>query len=67
MKQFTLAPSEERAADQFEKDHDHPAHNNGSVGGGISYRFTPTGIGSAIVVICGTCKMEKNITDFENW
>ena len=67
MKTFTLADDEETTALQFEKEHDHPAHNHGAIGGGIHYRFTPTGLGNTVVISCTVCNTEQNITDFDNW
>jgi len=64
---FKLLEGEADAAEAFEKEHDHPAHDNGAIGGGIQYRFTPTSIGNTVVVSCTICKREQNITDFDNW
>ena len=67
MKTFTLADDEEKAALQFEADHDHPANNHGAIGGGIQYRFTPTGLGPVIIIKCTVCEQEQNITEFDKW
>lgn len=34
---------------------------------GISYTFTPTGIGMNITVQCLSCKKTKDITDYDCW
>ena len=38
----------------------------GAMGGGLTYQFTPTGIGVAMSVKCH-CGDECNITDFDSW
>lgn len=37
-----------------------------AAGGRVSYEFTPTGIGTVIVVRCA-CGKSKNVTDYEGW
>jgi len=64
---FTLVTDEADAAEVFEQEHDHPANDHGAIGGGIQYRFTPTSLGSTVVIRCTICKKEQNITDFGNW
>ncbi len=38
----------------------------GAVGGLLTYKFTPIGIGMAFYVSC-VCKEEVNLTDYNNW
>lgn len=38
----------------------------GAIGGRLTYRFTPTGIGLIIVVECA-CGEKINCTDFSSW
>lgn len=38
----------------------------GAIGGRISYIFTPTGLGTCIVVRC-MCGEELNLTDVTDW
>jgi hypothetical protein len=39
----------------------------GACDGGYSYRFTPTSLGTAVVVINNLTKAEINVSDYENW
>lgn len=36
-------------------------------GGPVSVKFTPTGIGDEVKVICEKCKLSTNITDVSSW
>jgi hypothetical protein len=38
----------------------------GAIGGVVSYRFTPTSLGVAVVAKCA-CGAEINVTDFDSW
>lgn len=38
-----------------------------TIGGKFTYIFTPTGIGTAIVVRCNACGEEEDITDINSW
>lgn len=38
----------------------------GAIGGSISYRFTPTGVGTCIEVSC-SCGAKIDITNIDNW
>lgn len=65
--EFKLNENEIKAAEAFEERHlecakKHPT----AIGGHISYRFTPTSIGTAVVIKCNLCGEEENITDY-NW
>lgn len=64
---FELHGKEIERAKAFEKKHikcakEHPT----TIGGHISYIFTPTSIGTAVSVKCFLCGEEKNITEY-NW
>jgi len=50
-------------ANQIEKEPTLPT----AIGGRFSYRFTPTGIGTAVVVIDAQTKEEENVTDYGGW
>jgi hypothetical protein len=39
----------------------------GTIGGGLTYCFTPTGLGDIVVVREATTGEEINVTDYENW
>ena len=43
-------------------------HNTvyGAIGGRWTYKLTPTGLGTIIVVQC-ICGEEENVTDFNSW
>jgi len=43
-----------------------PECPSGAIGGRLTYRFTPTGLGHIIVVKC-LCGGEVNVTDFNSW
>lgn len=45
---------------------EHGFPKGGAIGGVMSFRFTPTGVGTAVVVLCG-CGHEENVTDFDSW
>lgn len=38
-----------------------------AIGGAITYCFTPTGVGLVVILQCGLCKEEINVTDFDSW
>lgn len=38
----------------------------GAIGGRLTYKFTPTGVGLAIVVECA-CGESVDLTDYESW
>ncbi len=38
----------------------------GAIGGGLSYIFTPTGLGTTIVVKCA-CGEKINLTNYDEW
>jgi len=56
IKEFIMSEKEVRAAEKFEQEHlecekRHPT----TIGGNISYRFTPTSIGTAVSIKCFCC------------
>lgn len=65
-KTFTLDEAEEKRAVAFMKRHKHPGQNYGAIGGHITYSFTPTGLGTIIVIRCA-CGGFKSLTDFSAW
>lgn len=74
MSKFELNEVEQKAAKQFEKSHclNCPKYNEVmqanifTIGGEIQYIFTPTGIGTVIIIRC-VCGFEENITDYSCW
>lgn len=68
MDTFKLHGSEIEKAANFEKEHlpcarEHPT----TIGGAITYTFTPTGLGSIVTIQCNICKTKIDITDYDNW
>lgn len=58
---FPISESESKAISEWKKEHDTKEHRNpnqyhGCSGGGYSYEFYPTAIGTSGVCICGTCR-----------
>jgi len=43
-----------------------PAPKIGAIGGRTTFSFTPTGVGTVVVVKCA-CGEEINVTDFDHW
>lgn len=41
--------------------------NPTTIGGGFSYIFTPTGIGTAVSIKCNVCNEVENCTDYDCW
>jgi len=66
---FHLAGIEKERAQSWIEQHkkDHPMKHTGAVGGRWSYTFTPTGIGTIVVVRCCACGAEKDVTNYEGW
>jgi len=66
--EFRLNGSEIEKAEAFEQTHlkcarEHPT----AIGGHISYEFTPTSIGTGVVIKCSLCGEQENITDYSVW
>ena len=66
--EFKLSPKEIEKAEAFEKEHlecakKHPT----TIGGSISYEFTPTSVGTAVIIKCNLCDEQENITDYDIW
>ena len=67
-REFKLNENEIKAAEEFEQKHMKCAQKKPStIGGHISYEFTPTAIGIGISVKWILCGEEKNITDYDLW
>lgn len=68
MDTFKLNKKEQIDAHNFINEHlicarEHPT----TIGGSISYIFTPTGVGVGVEIQCNICKTKIDITDYDNW
>ena len=63
---FELNEKEFGEYNEFIKKHKNCKFNS-SVGGKITIKFTPTGLGNIIEVCCNDCGKHKYITDIDNW
>lgn len=50
----------------YKQRHNGHAPYAGAAGGGLSFEFTPTGLGTCKVVKC-MCGESASVTDFEDW
>lgn len=64
---FRLDPIELARLTAFKEKHAESCPAITAIGGKFTYIFTPTGIGTAIVVRCNACGEEKDITDVNSW
>ena len=64
---FDLLGGELKKYHRWKAKHDKTCPDKGAaIGGRITFSFTPTGIGTVVVVKCA-CGEEKNVTDFDRW
>jgi hypothetical protein len=65
---FAMTDDETERAVTFTNDHRPvcPIKDTGAIGGRFTYEFTPTGLGTCVVVTC-VCGAELNITDYRDW
>jgi hypothetical protein len=65
---FSLSKKEQAKADRWMKQHRkiHGYGKDGASGGRWSFEFTPTGLGTVVIVKCA-CGKQKDLTDFSNW
>ena len=75
---FVISPYEQKTANDWMKEHKKTCrfyvdsdgnkikNSGGAIGGLSTYKFTPTGIGVAIIAECA-CGEETNITDYDMW
>lgn len=73
MRMFGLTDDQERIAKEFYKTHECPIGTDifgqkamGAIGGGLTYTFTPTGLGIITKAVCA-CGANVDLTDFEDW
>lgn len=65
--QFSLDVDQEKQITKWLKNHRKSCNGYaGAIGGEVSYKFIPTGLGMITVVNC-ICGEELNITDFSGW
>lgn len=65
---FKLSENEIKDANEFEEKHFECARKcPTAIGGHITYKFTPTSLGTGVSVKCNLCGEEKNITDYDLW
>ena len=65
---FELSKEEKELAEKFEKKHlDCARKHSSTIGGAISYCFTPTGVGVSVAVKCNVCNEIEDITDYGDW
>lgn len=67
MRTFTLTVTEQTKADAFEYEHRHKEIYAGAIGGGLTYSFSPNGLGLAVEIECTLCDTKENITDYDMW
>lgn len=68
---FDLLPSENRKLQDWLKKHNtrcrfSKIENQGAIGGRLTYKFTPTGIGVITIVSCA-CNVEIDVTDYSQF
>jgi len=64
MIEFKLNEKESKLAEKFLQEHRHPGIYKDTVGGHISFIFTPTSIGDDCIIHCDICDKEENVTDY---
>lgn len=64
---FRLDLIEQGRLEAFKEKHAESCPGITTIGGKFTYIFTPTGIGTAIIVRCNACGEEKDITDVDSW
>ena len=68
---FQMSEKERASILAWVKSHNSERHGGkypyaGAAGGGLTYEFTPTGLGQAIWVRC-MCGEKHEATDFDDW
>lgn len=68
---FPITAKEKEAIHNWSKNHDKKEHKNprgyhGAIGGGFSYVFTPTSIGTIGVCVCKTCERRAYAAAFSD-
>jgi len=63
---FTLSEKEKTKLNEWIDNHDCVQVPTGAIGGKRTYCFTPTNIGTAIVIKC-VCGKEIDLTTYEGW
>jgi len=64
---FTLDKNKLEQIDAWNKNHNcNMKENIGTIGGRLTYSFTPTGLGEIVTVKCA-CGEELDLTNSEDW
>lgn len=61
---FKLNEKETEQYQKFLSKHKSCRANIGAIGGGYTVMFSPTGLGSAVIVKCDICGAKQDITDY---
>lgn len=64
--EFKLSENEIKKAEEFEEKHK-GCYKPTTIGGGIEYKFFPNAIGTGVLIRCGFCGAEEDITDYDLW
>lgn len=64
--EFKLSENEIKKAEVFEEKHK-KCYRPTTIGGGIEYKFFPNAIGTGVLIKCGFCGEEEDITDYDLW
>lgn len=66
--EFKLSENEIKDSEAFEEKHLECARKHPTtIGWHITYCFTPSSIGTVVMIRCNLCGEEKNITDYDLW
>lgn len=64
--QFYTSNNQEEEIINWTKEHKCSVTYTGATGGGITYSFTPTGIGIITIVTCA-CGSKIDVTEYDGW
>lgn len=63
---FSFDPEQWEKVQEWERKHDCPFPEGGTIGDRIHYKFTPTGLGMCESAHCA-CGSEINVTEYDKW
>jgi len=67
-KAFLMYPDQIKKFKKWDKKHEKCAkEDTTAIGGRLTYRFTPTGLGDILVVKCNQCGEELDLTESDKW
>jgi hypothetical protein len=64
---FELSQEEEKKFTKWNAKHSLCKGKEGTLGGRLTFSFTPNGIGVITKVKCSICKKELDLTDISTW